>query len=172
MHPVGLNICHQGPGLCVCVYSYLNSNEKSKVYVRLVFSLIPCPFLPFSHPNCLTFTKVSMVTPPAKISIWNVEVYWSLCLLSSAFPTRRPLCSPPLFLSASWDQELNRWLFLRHWLSDRNRKDGPSPLLLPTMQSSESQQSRPRSLQPQNLMKESPLHLLPVPFAQKAESIQ
>ena len=39
MHLVSPNICDHGPTLCVCVFFYLNSNEKSKVYVRLVFSL-------------------------------------------------------------------------------------------------------------------------------------
>ena len=57
MHLVSPNICDHGPTLCVCVFFYLNSNEKSKVYVRLVFSLIPHPFFPLSSPSCLTVTK-------------------------------------------------------------------------------------------------------------------
>lgn len=107
---MNLDICHDSASLCVFVCSYLNSNEKANIYIRLVVHLIPCLFFPLSSPNCLTFKKASMVTPPAKISIWNVEVYWRLFLFSSTFPTCRAMSSPPIFLCASWDQETNRWL--------------------------------------------------------------
>lgn len=39
------DICHDCASLGVCVYTYLNSNEKAKVYIRLVFSIIHA-FLP------------------------------------------------------------------------------------------------------------------------------
>lgn len=164
MYPTDSDIRRHSTSLCVCLYSYLNSKEKSKVCIRLVFSLIPRPF-PLSTPNCLTFKKVSVVTPPAKISVWNVEVYWSLCLLSSTLLACRPLRSPPILSCASWEQELNRWLYLRHWLSYHNREDCPSPLFLPAMRSSERQQSRHMGLQPQNLMKERAEQPLPLPLS-------
>lgn len=98
-------------------------------------------FFSLSSSNCLTFDAGSMVTPPTKISVGNVEVYWSLCLLGSTFPTRRLLRFPPICLRASWDQKLNRWLYLRHWLSYRNQKGRPSLLVLPTIQHSERRQA-------------------------------
>lgn len=124
---------------------------------------------PFSSPSCLTFKKVSVVTSPVKISIWNVEVYWSLCLLGSCFPTHRPCLLSSLSLCTSWDWELNRWLYLRHWLSYRNWKDGPSPLLLFIMQSPEKQKSKPVSPQLQNLMKGRIEHPLPIPLSVPAQ---
>lgn len=111
-----------------------------------------------SSPNYLAFKKASMVTTPVKISIWNVEVYWSLCLGSSTFPMHMPVCSPPIFLHASWNQGLNRWLYLRHQLSYCNRKDSPSPFLLPTTQTSDRQQSKPLGLLPQNLVNKRTAH--------------
>lgn len=82
-------------------------------------------------------------------------------LFSSAFPTRGPLCSLPVFLSASWDQELNRWLHLRHWLSNRNWKDGPSP---PPPRQAELREPGEQawSLQPPNLTRASSEYPLPV----------
>ena len=82
-------------------------------------------------------------------------------LLSSAFPTRGPLCSLPVFLSASWDQELNRWLHLRHWLRNRNRKDSPSPPP-PCQAELREPAEQAWSPQPPNLTRESGEYPLPV----------
>jgi hypothetical protein len=119
---------------CRCVFLYLKWNRKTNVYIRLVFKLIPGLFFFLcSNPNYLTFKKVSVVTPPVKISVWNGGSllkplppqlhlpHTQPCLLSSHFPT----CLPRL----RW--EPNRWLYLRHWLSYRNQKGSRSPLLLP-----------------------------------------
>lgn len=117
---------------------------------------------PFSSSNCLTFKPVSVVTPPAKISVWDVEVYWSLCLLSSTFPKRRPRCSPPIFLCASCEirSQTDGCTLGIGSITVTRETVPPSPP--PCDAALERQRSGQRSPQPQNRMKERTEQLLPM----------
>lgn len=57
LHPTHPDTCHEKIDVQICVCSCLNSNEKMKVFIGLVFCQISCFVFPFSNPNCSTLSK-------------------------------------------------------------------------------------------------------------------